>query len=77
MTWQPIASAPRDGTIIDGWMVLAKCHCPKCDEIYSVGSRIENIYWSSGQWNKHGGIVGNEVTHWMPRPEPPAGVSVR
>lgn len=73
--WQLIDTAPRDGTIIDGWMVLSVHDCPKCGGGYSVGNRIPEIYWTLDAWYKNGAKVGNTVTHWMPRPEPPEGVS--
>ncbi len=78
--WQPIASAPRDGTKIDVW--LAKAHC-----------RVTNCYWVRPQHTcgenegycdscpDHDGWVDGEdfmygytkeqPTHWMPVPLPP------
>lgn len=64
--WQPIETAPKDGTTIDLWL--------------QAGERIADARWNrdawrfwcqdefeSMDWIK---IVGR-ATHWMPLPEPP------
>jgi hypothetical protein len=60
MTWQPIETAPKDGTVLLvhgergvelGWCVLSR-------------------------WYWHGrNSVTEQPTHWMPLPEPPDGVA--
>lgn len=71
MSWQPIETAPKDGTTIDLW-----------DSYY--GHRVTNArrayhYWENGKpireksWGRNdtdGPFVGNP-THWMPLPKPP------
>lgn len=62
--WQPIETAPKDGTkvliyhIRDKWMICAG-HWP-C-----------NSYWSESYASN---IKLNNPTHWMPLPEPPSDV---
>ena len=59
--WQPIETAPTDGTVIIVWSLLARdsvmAHC------------------IDGEWVTHPGLgyalIPNELTHWMPLPEPP------
>ena len=64
--WQPIETAPRDGTLIDLW----------------AGERIANCAWNvpskcwaervgAGFGGKHWAVVNNP-THWMPLPAAPA-----
>lgn len=84
--WQPIETAPKDGTLIDIW-------CP-WDGNEEGGIRLENVSWNvSNDLNPHTGWSritddGDEdmvemdatcplglpkwvPTHWMPLPEPP------
>ena len=68
--WQPIATAPRDGTVVDLSVVFA----------HGGRHRMTACQWSAGEWiRKHDDRVfypvGGEPTHWMPLPdfEPAAG----
>jgi hypothetical protein len=54
--WQPISTAPKDGT----WVLLYSQH---------DGIRIGN--WDRIEWADDGDGVALEPTHWMPLPEPP------
>lgn len=57
--WQPISTAPKDGTTIIIW---DKDH----------GCMI--VEWMYGEWHcSHDGedMYGPEPTHWMPLPAPP------
>ncbi len=60
MEWQPIESAPRDGTLIlaveKGGPILIE---------WESGGRNE------GFWRDQDHYVHTEATHWMPLPEPP------
>jgi hypothetical protein len=66
--WQPIESAPKDGTRID---------------VFAEGRRWPDSYWSGGpkrgcwwapNWDYDGmdGPTCLAPTHWMPIPPPPA-----
>ena len=64
--WQPIETAPKDGT-----PVLAVLHCRS-----SGWTEVEVIEWDEEdeQWygGKSGWIEDETLTgHWMPLPEPP------
>lgn len=78
--WQPIETAPRDGT----WVMLAGGACDE-DEGGSDGRPVV-AQWTNylngrtapnyGRWQfawYDGGYYGayNEPTHWMPLPAPP------
>ena len=66
MEWQPISTAPKDGTHIIAFRTSKPDH-------------IESMYWAEydeggGAW--HWSYDGdsptqNQPTHWMPLPEPP------
>lgn len=63
--WQPIETAPKDGTPI----LVA---CP-----YSSGVAVENVRWidrpraRGWRFHNYGPALGVQPTHWMPLPEPP------
>ena len=66
--WQPIETAPKDGTVIDIWTTTEWDHIPQ---------RFTSCWWwkpghESAQWR---GIPHDPMnwvpTHWMPLPEPP------
>ena len=78
MDWQPIETAPKDGTQIDVW---------------AKGYRIPDVKWGTPPHVCYGGYCdscptrecwydanglaldedsGEEPTHWMPLPPPPA-----
>lgn len=70
--WQPIETAPKDGTPVDVWVVGYS------DE----PMRITNASFGNGHWwfyddhdahqiDGNAGCLPSEVTHWLPIPEPP------
>ena len=69
MDWQPIETAPKDGTVIDLWI-----HYPEHDR----NARAADVRWNAdvGEW-QHGNFhLGQYMhrptpTHWMPLPPPP------
>lgn len=68
MKWQPIETAPRDGTKIDLWASgqrWADCSwtgsCWFTPDIYDCGAEMERF--------------GHHPTHWMPVPPPPMSES--
>ena len=60
-TWQPIETAPRDGTRILAWR-------PNWKESQAV------VYWNSDfqDWETCLGTVFHDCTKWMPLPPPPS-----
>ena len=72
MTWQPIETAPKDGTRVDLWG-RNLLHFQK------RGERNVNVAWGPvtdwfggkrDDW-QHGRGEGYQPTHWMPIPPPP------
>lgn len=71
--WQPIDSAPKDGTRIDLWWIWWRADT---DEF--LGRRLPDCYWTSAagvherwacEWSS---IPSNSrPTYWMPRPDGP------
>ena len=59
MTWQPIETAPKDGTETLLW--------EKGFEVYAVGYFCE----LAEKWVVFGTHWNWQPTHWMPLPEPP------
>jgi hypothetical protein len=60
MNWQPIETAPKDGTDILLW----------------DGEDVISCRWLDGAWVDSWGLMKYETpsepaTHWMPWPEPP------
>jgi len=62
LTWQPIETAPKDGTVI---LTLRK------------NGRIAPAVWYDNPFGDKNTVIDNSsgkwwtVTHWMPLPEPP------
>lgn len=74
MNWQPIETAPKDGSIID---ILARgkryTDCWWGRETY--GKRIGWVY--QGDYDSDGPVDEfiDDPTHWQPLPEPPTSQS--
>ena len=64
MDWQPIETAPKDGTVV----LLAGCRKP----VAAAWLEDEIDYWHVDD-NKRGpfALRGPGPTHWMPFPAPP------
>ena len=62
MDWQPIETAPRDGT----WMLGYWTHLEGPDECSMSTVRFSDGCFEDDQ---HEGV--NPPTHWMPLPAPP------
>jgi hypothetical protein len=73
MEWQPIETAPKDGTTIDLWVSAADCAFRAVDFKWEVTETQKQGQWVRAEkpldW--HYGNVGMLATHWMPRPAPP------
>lgn len=69
MTWQPIETAPRDGTRILAWGTL---HAPGWNDGERPSIEI-TVYGYGGFAGWYAPAMGGwEPTHWMPLPEAPA-----
>ena len=71
--WQPIETAPKDGTVIDLW-----CIAPGL----SAGpGRVPDCWYSDGKWWRYDDSRGDDPTKcrssvynaqfWLPVPSPP------
>lgn len=68
MDWQPIETAPKDGTRFIGWNKahgLHECFVPENTRHYK---RVTAIY---GARTSNSNTVWFSPTNWMPLPEPP------
>lgn len=76
MNWQPIETAPKDGTEVDLWCVDRgdpggrKARRPNC-----AWGLMQN--WIGAEFKGWRGVGQQhrqwEPTHWMPIPAPPSG----
>jgi len=71
--WQPIETAPKDGTYIIAWCVHphAKHSAQPISDGYAQPVIAKWIDHNGGGWMWHG--LSCEFTHWMPLPQPPKG----
>jgi len=63
--WQPIETAPKDGTAVDLWVKSGDG---------KMRWRIPDCWWHTGSnlWRALSvAIHPSNVTHWMPPPDPP------
>jgi len=67
VSWQPIETAPKDGT----WILVWKhdYDCPMSAQ-WGLLDINPNKYTGMKGWSGYGYIF-SDVTHWMPMPEPP------
>lgn len=72
--WQPIETAPRDGTSVDLWGVNLLSHDKRSHRIAGVsfGSVRDWMGQEREDW-QHGRGEDFQPTHWMPLPAPPQG----
>ena len=81
MAWQPIETAPKDGTTIDVWRDglretvywgLPPHHCGEmgsyCD---SDWHNLKEKDWICATFGEFTGGEDDPFTHWMPLPAPP------
>lgn len=61
--WQPIETAPKDGTRVLVWR--------KHEAGYSQASRLGVDYYKNGSWWGSRRLM--PPTHWMPLPQAPEG----
>ena len=62
-SWQPIETAPKDGSIILGWE-------PRATK-WKIKFMAFHYQANGGYWTNALNTGSVEATHWMPLPEPP------
>ncbi|HEU5377324.1 MAG TPA: hypothetical protein VFV38_17990 [Ktedonobacteraceae bacterium] len=71
--WQPIVTAPKDGTLVDIWVDLPP-------EPFSCGLRtlyrVVDCFYHKRKWRHYSEgyaitLNAKYITHWMPQPGPP------
>lgn len=74
--WQPIETAPKDGSVVLGWHPLWKFPQAVCwqrpSPLFDDGSHFgEFDAWVFADWLLHDHAGSIDLTHWMPLPTPP------
>lgn len=72
--WQPIETAPRDGTEIVGWngsYVTVYIWDDSEDDDGHTGWCVSGYSYGGILYNLHNTTGGINPTHWQPLPEPP------
>lgn len=73
--WQPIETAPRDGTpVLICWAApgySASMAVAEWDQDYAEMDFTDGVGWRDGSDYGCGGMIGAMPSHWMPLPEPP------
>ena len=70
--WQPIETAPRDGTSILGFRPGDTFSGHMITAIYWCGSSpVDSGWWALCEAGDHSASDEFDPTHWMPLPEPP------
>lgn len=62
MEWQPIKTAPRDGTVLLGWDGSNLATCYYFFDLNAWYLEVTGAYADDGFW---------QPTHWQPLPPPP------
>ena len=67
MDWQPIETAPKDGTMVDLWVTAFHGkNCRLTDMWWS-----ESTGWRGGRRSEFNEAMAKRATYWMPLPPPP------
>lgn len=66
MNWQPIETAPKDGS---RFLSYSSERCKRCPP---WASGVSVIHWDGEWWMLTDGSHLHSPTHWIPLPEPPA-----
>lgn len=74
--WQPIETAPKDGTLVDLWVVFDYAGTGDYDDGIRAhrwsAAHWDGDYWVSNEGHRTDNFVAKvTVTHWMPLPKPP------
>ena len=68
--WQPIETAPKDGTQVDVWVVFPSQSYRVADAHWNETAG-ESGAWQLGSFHEMQFTERPVVTHWMPLPAPP------
>lgn len=62
--WQSIETAPRDGSLIDVWLVSP----PRENEQEPIGHRVIDVFWECAEWPWQGGRWAHKTSSssWEP-----------
>ena len=78
LQWQPIETAPKDGTVVDVWLGGENAEESDIAFYCDKGTRRSTGWaWRQGKWRPLGGLSGVILptfvvpTHWMPLPAAP------
>jgi hypothetical protein len=66
--WQPIETAPKDGTAIFIWLTLAGGWFKRVHWSAKVSAWVD---WDHGEEAIYGYDGDKNISHWMPLPKPP------
>ena len=75
MGWQPIETAPKDGTFVLLYGIRSHWQGPRANgpRPRKLGEpSVRQGHWSSGLWQTGDLSRWEAPTHWMPLPEPPS-----
>lgn len=78
--WQPIETAPKDGSLVDVW--LGNAEVDEVEFYCDRGTRrATGWHYRNGKFRPHMGlglpVVTVTPTHWMPLPAPPSGAAAK
>lgn len=76
MNWQPIETAPKDGTwcLLGGGMTSEDDYMETgVNVLRPVTAFFDDEYWNMCFWDGSWRTSYENPTHWMPLPPPPAG----
>lgn len=73
MKWQPIETAPKDGSVFLAWFPWYGGNVEKCRWDTQRFAKRPNPYFApdSERWLGVRPARENQPTHWMPLPDPP------
>lgn len=67
--WQPISTAPKDGTVIQVWHAIHGCPVSVMWKEEGFRFRGEILHWIERTYTSS--WPERAFTHWMPLPQPP------
>lgn len=64
LTWKPIETAPKDGSVVLGYEAPDIVPMHWKNEDWQKGWHLKTVVWGDESSEVH-------PTHWMPQPDPP------